>query len=136
MNTSTLRSGWRICRNDREQLTKILRAAENITPDRDAKLEELKQLISEKVQNPTINKDGKANPKVLVFTAFADTANYLYENLHQWVTETLKIKCAVVTGSANKTTYGTTDFNEILTNFSPVAKERTTDDTEVETPRN
>ena len=120
--------------NDREQLTRILRTAENITPDRDAKLAKLKQLISEKVQNPTINEDDKANPKVLVFTAFADTANYLYKNLHQWVTETLKIKCAVVTGSANKTTYGTTDFNEILTNFSPIAKERTTDDTDEEMP--
>ncbi len=120
--------------NDGEQLRKIYRSADNITPDRDAKLAELKRLISEKVQNPTTNKDGKKNPKVLVFTAFADTANYLYENIHEWATETLKIKCAVVTGSANKTTYGSTDFNDILTNFSPIAKKRITDDTDEETP--
>ena len=120
--------------NDREQLRRIYRTADNITPDRDKKLAELKQLISEKVQNPTTNKVGKKNPKVLVFTAFADTANYLYENLHQWATETLNIRCAVVTGSANKTTFGNTDFNEILTNFSPISKDRIEDDSEEETP--
>ena len=119
---------------DKEQLTKIHRTAINITPDKDAKLEELKQLISNKVQNPTTNKDGKKNLKILVFTAFADTANYLYENLHQWATETLKIRCAVVTGSANKTTFGSTDFNEILTNFSPISKDLTQDGSEEETP--
>ena len=120
--------------NDREQLTRIQRAAANITPDRDAKLEQLKELITNKAQSPTKNVEGKLNPKVLVFTAFADTANYLYENLYEWAKETLQIECAVVTGSANKTTYGNTDFNEILTNFSPISKERTTDDTAEETP--
>ncbi len=120
--------------NDREQLTGIQRAAANITPDRDNKLAELKTLIYEKVNEPSTNNDGKKNRKVLVFTAFADTANYLYENMYEWVKETLEIECAVVTGSANKTTYGNTDFNEILTNFSPISKERTTDDTEAEIP--
>ena len=90
-------------RNDKTQLEKIHTNANNITADRDAKLERLKQLISEKVQNPTINKDGKQNRKVLVFTAFADTANYLYKYLRDWATDTLNIECAVVTGSANRT---------------------------------
>ena len=121
-------------RNDREQLAGLQRAAANITPDRDAKLEQLKQLINDKVQNTAKNEEGKLNPKVLVFTAFADTANYLYKNIHEWAKETLGIECAVVTGSANKTTYGNTDFNEILTNFSPISKERTTDDTAEEIP--
>ncbi len=116
--------------NDRKQLTGLQRAAANITPDRDAKLEQLKQLISNKGQNPTKNMEGKLNSKILVFTAFADTANYLYENLYEWAKETLHIESAVVTGSANKTTFGNTDFNEILTNFSPISKERATDDTE------
>ena len=120
--------------NDREQLTRIQRAAANITPDRDAKLERLKQLISNKVQNTAKNEEDKLNPKVLVFTAFADTANYLYKNIHEWGKETLGIECAVVTGSANKTTYGNTDFNEILTNFSPISKERITDESEKEIP--
>ena len=112
-------------RSDKTQLEKIHKNANNITADRDAKLEQLKQLISEKVQNPTTNKDEKENRKILVFTAFADTANYLYEHLRDWATDTLNIECAVVTGSANRTTFGRGDFNEILTNFSPIAKERT-----------
>lgn len=112
-------------REDKTQLEKIHSIANNITVDRDAKMEDLKQLIAAKVEQPTTNKEGKQNQKVLVFTAFADTANYLYDNLKEWVTDTLKIKCALVTGSANKTTLGTTDFNEVLTNFSPMSKERT-----------
>lgn len=121
-------------RNDKTQLEKIHKNADNITADRDAKLEQLKQLISEKVLNPTMNKDGKENRKVLVFTAFADTANYLYKHLHDWATNTLNIECAVVTGSANRTTFGKSDFNEILTNFSPISKERVTTDTDEDTP--
>ena len=119
-------------RSDKTQLEKIHKSAENITADRDAKLEQLKQLISKKAQNPTKNEDGKENRKLLVFTAFADTANYLYDHLHEWATDTLNIACAVVTGSANRTTYGRGDFNEILTNFSPISKERDAGDTESE----
>ena len=115
-------------RSDKEQLEKIHGNANNITPDRDAKLKQLKQLISDKVQHPTTNTEGKQNRKVLVFTAFADTANYLYDNLHTWATETLNIQSAVVTGTANRTSLGGNDFNEILTNFSPISKERGADD--------
>ncbi len=111
-------------REDKEQLAKLHQAADSINADRDAKLEELKQLISQKVQHPTTNKDGKQNRKVLVFTAFADTANYIYNKLKEWTKKTLEIECAVVTGTANKTTLGSSDFNEILTNFSPIAKNR------------
>ena len=121
-------------RSDKTQLEKIHKNANNITAGRDAKLEQLKQLILEKVQNPTTNKDGKENHKVLIFTAFADTANYLYKHLHDWATETLKIKCAVVTGTTNKTSLGRSDFNEILTNFSPISKERVAVDTEEDAP--
>jgi len=85
-------------RDDKMQLDKIYRIGNNITPERDAKLKQLKQLIATKVQNPTKNRDGKENRKVLVFTAFADTANYLYDNLREWATETLNIESAVVTG--------------------------------------
>ena len=110
--------------HDRTQLEKIYAIANNITTDRDAKLEQLKQLIAAKVQCPTTNRVGKKNRKVLVFTAFADTANYLYDNLHTWVTQTLDIQCAVVTGSKNDASFGGRDFNEILTNFSPISKDR------------
>ena len=118
--------------NDRSQLDKIYKIANNITPERDAKLEQLKQLIATKVQNPRKNRDGKDNRKILVFTAFADTANYLYNNLHQWATETLNIETAVVTGGASRSNLVRNDFDEILTNFSPISKEREEDETEAE----
>lgn len=66
---------------DKEQLKKIYNSAQSISVERDAKLADLKELIAEKVRNPTINKHGQPNRKVLVFTAFADTAVYLYEGL-------------------------------------------------------
>ena len=120
--------------HDKTQLEKIYHAAANITPDRDAKLAQLKELIQAKVKQPTINLDGKPNRKILIFTAFADTANYLYDNLKPWATETLQIQAAVVTGTKNKTSFGNRDFDEILTNFSPISKNRGTnqDDTETE----
>ena len=113
-------------KNDKEQLEKIYNSAQSISVERDAKLAELKALIAEKVKHPTTNKHGKPNRKVLVFTAFADTAVYLYEGLREWATLELKINLALVTGgsAANKTTFGKNEFNHVLTNFSPFAKKR------------
>ena len=105
-------------KHDKTQLGKIYSSANTITSDRDAKLEQLKRLIDDKVQRSTTNR------KVLVFTAFADTADYLYDELHTWANQTLNVHCAVVTGSKNRTTLGRTDFNVILTNFSPISKDR------------
>ena len=119
-------------RDDRTQLGKIYRIAQNITTARDAKLEQLKELIAAKVQHPTENSEGKENRKVLVFTAFADTANYLYDNLHKWATQTLNIESAVVTGGASRSDLVRNDFDEILTNFSPISKEREESETEGE----
>ena len=119
-------------RNDKTQLEKIHKNANNITADRDAKLEQLKQLIATKTQHPTKNRDGKENRKVLVFTAFADTANYLYDNLHTWAAETLNIESAVVTGGASRNNLVRNDFDEILTNFSPISKEREDSESEEE----
>ncbi len=113
-------------RHDKTQLENILKTAEHIEPNRDAKMAELRKLIKSKVQS-TKNDECKVNRKVLVFTAFADTANYLYDNLHSWVNETLNIQCAVVTGSVNRNDLVKNDFNEILTNFSPISKERSAD---------
>ncbi len=110
--------------DDRMQLDKIYRIAQNITTARDAKLEQLKELIAAKVQHPTENSEGKENRKILVFTAFADTANYLYDNLYEWAKETLNIESAVVTGGASRSELVRNDFDEILTNFSPISKER------------
>ena len=113
---------------DRVQLESPYRSAKEINIDRDAKLAELKELIETKVHNPTTTKENKPNRKVLVFTAFADTADYLYGALHKWARAELKIHIGMVTGAgANKATLGKTDFFDILTNFSPIAKHRDSD---------
>ena len=76
------------------------------------------------MKTPTKDRCGKDNRKVLVFTAFADTAKYLYKYLYGWATDSHGIHAAVVTGSENKTSFEGRDFNEILTNFSPISKDR------------
>lgn len=94
-----------------------------IQPHRDKKLEELKDLIREKVKTP-IN---EGNKKVIIFTAFADTAKYLYDNIADWGLEELGLYSAVITGSDNPKTNlkGVKgEFNNILINFSPKSKGR------------
>lgn len=108
---------------DKEILERILKEAFHIKYNRDKKLQELKKLIENKIKNP-IN-DG--NKKVIVFTAFADTAKYLYEHLSKYVLENFSVYSALVVGSDNpKTTLKgiRNEFNTILTNFSPKSKER------------
>lgn len=108
---------------DRQRLATMLNEARLIEPQRDAKLQLLKDIISHKCQNP-VNPDNK---KLIIFTAFADTANYLYANLADWAQTELKLHSALVTGTGtNKTTLSgiNRDLNSILTTFSPVSKER------------
>ena len=111
---------------DRLQLEPLFRFAKGITVARDAKLAKLKEMVAEKVKTPTIDKQGRPNRKVLVFTAFADTAEYLYDALHQWATEEQGIHTAMVSGGSSgcETTFGRKEFSHILTNFSPVSKRR------------
>lgn len=111
---------------DKGQLQRLYQAANAVSPMRDAKLAELKELIREKTQNPTTTKDGKKNRKILIFTAFADTAVYLFNALQDWVMKDLKVHIAIVSGNStdNKTTFGINEFANILTNFSPIAKNR------------
>ncbi len=111
---------------DRDRLMTLLAAARSVTADRDAKLEALKKIIAAKVTRP-INPD---NRKALVFTAFADTAEYLYRQIAPWAEQTLGIQVAVVSGSgANRTTIKgmRSDMSTILSAFSPRSKERPTD---------
>lgn len=108
---------------DQTLLNNIAQTAKKVSAERDAKLELLKQIIAGKVQNP-LNPDNK---KIIVFTAFADTAQYLYANLAQWAQQELDIHSALVTGGGtNKTTLSGlgSDLNNILTAFSPISKER------------
>lgn len=108
---------------DQLRLTTLLNEARLIEANRDAKLSHLKKIVAEKNSN-TINTDNK---KIIIFTAFADTANYLYQNLADWAHTELKIHSALVTGTGtNKTTLLdiNKDLNSVLTTFSPVSKER------------
>jgi hypothetical protein len=110
--------------HDKGILTTLLSSIKLIDVERDAKLKELKQRISDKVDNEPYN---KGNKKVIVFTAFADTANYLYKELSDWLKEEKGLNSALVTGSGNnKTTMKgcKTDLSSILTNFSPLSKNR------------
>ena len=108
---------------DKVILERVLKEAFKISVGRDQKLKELKNLIKEKVEKP-LNGDNK---KVIIFTAFADTAKYLYDNLSKELFDELGLYSAVVTGSDNPKTNLKgikTDFNTVLTNFSPISKER------------
>jgi len=107
-------------RADREELIDLYNNAKSVTPDRDAKMEELKKRITEKIAAPF--NDG--NKKVLVFTAFSDTARYLYEELQGWYRKAFSLRCALVCGSYTQTSFGNNDYDAILTNFSPKAKKR------------
>ncbi|MFI3211338.1 MAG: helicase-related protein [Peptostreptococcaceae bacterium] len=108
---------------DRSIIVDILERTKKIDSNRDAKLIELKNVIKQKIQNP-INKDNK---KIIIFTTFADTANYLYENISEWGLKNFNIHSSIVSGSStNKTTLKGIkgDMNDILMNFSPTSKER------------
>ena len=109
--------------DDHAKLTALLDEAHKVEASRDAKLHALRELIDRKCKNP-IN-DG--NRKIIVFTAFSDTANYLYEHLATWALENLNVFAAQITGSGtNKTNLPgqSNDFDSLLSSFSPVSKER------------
>lgn len=108
---------------DKETLTAALGQVKVITPERDGKLQELRQRIREKAQSPTTDKDDQPNRKLLIFTTFKDTAEYLYENLSDLVTE-LSLNMAMVAGDTTRTAFGENNFNAILTNFAPRARGR------------
>ena len=111
---------------DRNRLETLLAAARQVDAARDAKLAELRAMIDGKCRNP-IN---PGNRKVIVFTAFADTARYLYDQLAPWAKASLGIESALVTGAGcNQTTLPNLrkDLASILTAFSPRSKERPED---------
>ena len=110
-----------------KQRDALLASMNKITPQDDAKLQHLKAQLLGKIANP-IN---PGNRKVLIFTAFADTADYLYANLAPELLATLAIHTAKVTGKGapqstikSKTQKRSYDFQELLTLFSPRSKEK------------
>ena len=108
---------------DRNRLATMVAAARVVDSGRDAKLAALREQIENKCRLP-IN---VGNRKVIVFTAFADTARYLYDQLAPWGKAKLGIESALVTGTGgNQTTLLglRRDLASILTAFSPRSKER------------
>lgn len=95
----------------------------DITPEHDLKLQELMKIIDNKLSQP-IN---EGNKKVIVFTAFADTARYLYDNVSTYVKEKYGLNTAMVSGSVEgRTTCPKlkNDLNTVLTCFSPISKDK------------
>lgn len=95
----------------------------DITPEYDTKLQTLLALISKKIEHP-INGDNK---KILIFSAFSDTAEYLYENVSVFVKEKYGLDTALVTGTVDgKTTVKglKATLNNVLTCFSPISKSK------------
>ena len=108
---------------DREILEKLISSAQAVKAPQDEKLRRLKELIQQKVTHP-IN---SGNKKIIIFTAFADTAKYLYEHTAKWAHRELGVYAALVTGSGeNKTEMPgiRKDLAAIITSFSPISKER------------
>jgi len=112
---------------DRNRLATLLSNACAVDRARDAKLAALRALVKDKVAQPINTVDGRPNRKLIIFTAFADTAAYLYDAIADWAHAELGLHGALVTGSGtNKTNLPglRTDLSSVLTAFAPKAKER------------
>ena len=108
---------------DLEMLELLIFMLKDITPEHDTKLQQLVADLKNKFEHP-IN---GTNKKVLIFTAFADTANYLYEQLSDRILNDCGLHTALITGSTEgKCTLPKLKctFNDILTYFSPISKDR------------
>ena len=108
---------------DKEVLDLLTIMIEDITPEHDSKLQELYHVIDEKISHP-IN-DG--NKKIIIFTAFSDTAYYLYDNICDYVKQKYGLNTALVTGSVEGRTNAplkNKGLNSVLTCFSPISKGR------------
>lgn len=107
---------------DLSLIKELLVSMDKITPEDDAKLQHIKALILQKIEKPL----NEGNKKILIFTAFADTADYIYNNLAADILQTKHLHTGKVTGSsAPKSTLDKSyDFQSLLTLFSPKSKER------------
>ena len=108
---------------DSALLDSLLSMTSVVTPEHDGKLQELLSLIKNKVESP-IN-DG--NKKVIVFTAFADTADYLYTHVSAFVKAKFGLETAMISGTEEGRTTAKLkkrDMNTVLTCFSPISKNK------------
>lgn len=108
---------------DKERLDELLALVQGITPEQDNKLHELFELIDNKIQHPL----NAGNKKIIIFTAFADTAQYLYEHVSAYAKEKFGLDTAMITGTVDgRSTIPKLrcDFNTVLTCFAPLAKDK------------
>ena len=108
---------------DVENLDLLIEMIKDITPEYDNKLQNLLGRISGKINNQ-IN---PGNKKIIIFTAFSDTAEYLYKHVSAYVAENHKLHTAMITGDADgRSTVPKLkmDINTVLTLFSPISKEK------------
>ncbi len=114
-------SWFRDLKQDEETLDLLISMVNDITPEHDEKLQKLLEVLSKKIENP-INENNK---KLLVFSAFSDTAEYLFDNVSKYIKEKYGLDTAVITGSIDgKTTIQglRATLNNVLTCFSPISK--------------
>lgn len=108
---------------DKETIELLTVMVADITPEHDSKLQELFRVLSNKIEHP-INDN---NRKIIIFTAFSDTAEYLYENVSRFVLQKYHLNTAMVTGSVDgRSTVPRLhcDMNTVLTCFSPISKDK------------
>lgn len=116
-------SWWADLMWDKEILQALYDAMDKITPEYDNKLNMIRNVIRSKIENP-IN---KGNKKVLIFSAFSDTVEYLYKNVKDIIKNEFDLNTAMITGGIDgKSTVPKmrTDLNTVLTCFSPLSKEK------------
>ena len=119
-------SWQREIKDDLEIIRLLLTMLESITPEHDSKLQQLVADLKDKFAHP-INGDNK---KVIIFTAFSDTALYLYDCLADKIKSKYGLNVALVTGDVEARSTlklrEKLDFNKVLTLFSPISKEAAT----------
>jgi hypothetical protein len=105
---------------DRRNVAHLLAEVRKVDAARDAKLSALKDLLRTKALEPT----NEGNRKALVFTAFSDTAEYLYDQVADWAVAELGVHVALITGQATRTTLTGVrkDMHSVLATFSPLSK--------------
>lgn len=123
LNDMDTLSWLRDLKQDSDTLYQLLYFVDDITPEHDFKLQTLLTTLDQKIENP-INGENK---KVIVFTAFSDTAEYLYNNVSKRLKNQYNINTALITGSVDgRTTIPKlkNDMNTVLTCFSPISKQK------------
>lgn len=115
---------WRkALQQDADNLELLILMVADITPEHDTKLQTLFRLLDDKMAHP-IN---PGNKKVIIFTAFSDTAGYLYEHVSEYMKNRYSLDTAVITGAIDGKTTAKglkPTLNNVLTCFSPISKDK------------